>query len=751
MASRSGNTQQRWGWGTRHPMTWAVAAAMLTGHAWAQDGSSTRQLDTVEVGARADGALGQEDFGYVGQRSLTATKINTPVSETPRAISIVTREQMEDRASISIADALQYTPSIQANYFGEDNKQDWFVIRGFDQANNGLYRDGTRVYSYGFYSWQIDPFGLERVEILRGAPSALYGQNPPGGAVNTVSKRPRSYSSGYVGLEYGSYDRKQLSVDVTGPVGDGHAYRLVALRRDSETRVDDVDAERTLIAPSFTAALGDNTDLTLLASYQKDDSDPYLQFLPTSGVIRPNPNGEIGDDVAIGNPDYEKFEREQSSIGYQLEHRFSDSTKFQQYTRYQHMKMDLRQMYSLGYLPTSDSQVLRGLSDEEGKADGFNVDNRLIHKWSFNDIDHTLLVGLDYQSLSINGKTYGDPVMGYYESALGGYVPATLNPYNPSYRGAGSLTPVTNCDPVTGLCDPLTEAERQERDIDFYQAGAYLQDQMKFNDRFVFLFGVRYDHAKQEYKNKTLSARQSTRNEEWTTSTGLAYLFDHGVTAYANYSRYFLPVRIEIAREGTNEAKPESGDNVELGLKYQPRGFDGYFNMALFQATKENMATGAAQTLQQIGEVENKGVELEAVANITPSLSVIANATFMDPEIKENANKAQEGNRPEQVARTLASAWAKYSFLEGPMKGLAVGTGVRYVGETYGDNDNTREHRVPSFTLWDATVSYQWQDWKFQVAAKNLADKEYIATCSSAYYCWYGDRRNVIASVSYAW
>ena len=173
--------------------------------------------------------------------------------------------------------------------------------------------------------------------------------------------------------------------------------------------------------------------------------------------------------------------------------------------------------------------------------------------------------------------------------------------------------------------------------------------------------------------------------------------------------------------------------------------------MALFQATKENMATGAALTLQQIGEVENKGVELEAVANITPSFSVIANATFMDPEIKENGNAAQEGNRPEQVAKTLASAWAKYSFLEGPMKGVSVGTGVRYVGDTYGDNDNTREHRVPSFTLWDATVSYQWRDWKFQVAAKNLADKEYVATCSGAYYCWYGDRRNVIGSVSYAW
>ena len=163
----------------------AVVLALTAGAVQAAE-----EETVVVVGQQEDSSVGP-DFSYLGISSRTATKTDLPISETPRAVSVVTREQMDDRASVSISDALQYTPSIQTNYYGEDNKQDWFVIRGFQQAGAGLYQDGTRLYSAGFYSWQIDPFGLERVEILRGPASVLYGQNPPGGVINVVSKRPQ--------------------------------------------------------------------------------------------------------------------------------------------------------------------------------------------------------------------------------------------------------------------------------------------------------------------------------------------------------------------------------------------------------------------------------------------------------------------------------------------------------------------------------------------------------------------------------
>lgn len=735
----------------RHPLALAITIALAATPAWAeeQDAAQQEELQTIEVNAEQnEDAYGADDFGYVGQRSMTATKTDTPVSETPRSISIVTREQMNDRAAVSISDALRYTPGMQAGFYGEDNKQDWFIVRGFKQANNGLYRDGTRTYSNGFYSWQIDPFLLERVEILRGPSSVLYGQTPPGGVINVISKRPQDYSFGSIGVAYGSYDRKQVSVDAGTALGDGHAVRVVALARENGTQVDDVEQERVLFAPSLKLNLGEATDLTLLASYQEDNSDPYLQFHLAEGTLNPSStgNGFIDEDVAVGNPDYERFDRTQLTFGYQLDHAFSEQTSFQQNVRYGRIDIDLRQMYALAYaddfgIPTNRTEVVRFISTEDGHADSVNADNRLTHKWEFNGMEHTLLAGADYQLLKIDGKDYAaDPVVG---DAPG--VPNTLNVYNPEYANANDIVLL---DSSTFM--PLTEADLQRRTTDSYQIGFYLQDQVKIQDHLVATLGVRHDRVDSEFENKATGVEQDLDGDEWTANAGLAWLFDNGVTAYTSYSQFFQPI---LQLDANNEpAKPEQGDQIEVGLKVQPDGFDGYVNLAAFKINHENLSSGTAgsPTFQQIGEVESEGVELEAVANITPAWSLVANATYVDPKIVSDARgDSVEGNQPNQVAKELYSAWTKYQFLNGPLKGLSVGAGGRYVGSTYGDDLESESMRVPSYTVWDATVGYQWDDFKFQVAAKNVFDKEYVATCN--YWCWYGDRPSVIGSVTYAW
>lgn len=740
---------------SRNPLALAVAATMAASPVWAEEQQDADELQTIEVNAeQSDDAYGGDDFGYVGQRSMTAMKTDTPVSETPRSVSIVTREQMDDRAAVSISDALRYTPGVQAGFYGEDNKQDWFIVRGFKQANNGLYRDGTRTYSSGFYSWQIDPFQLERTEILRGPASVLYGQTPPGGVINVISKRPQDYSFGSVGVEYGTWDRKQVSVDVGAPIGDGHAFRVQVLGRENRTQVDDVEQERVLFAPSLKLALGEQTDLTLLASYQEDNSDPALQFHLSEGTLSPSQggNGFIDDDVAVGNPDFEKFDRTQITLGYELKHDFSEKTSFQQSFRYGRIDVDLIQMYALAYaddfgVPTGRSEVVRYASTEDGHADSFNVDNRFTHKWEINGMEHTLLAGVDYQLLNIDGKDYAaDPVVGE-EVAPGVFAANTLNVYNPQYSAAGDVFLLDGALPGSNR---LTEADRERRTTDSYQLGFYLQDQVKIQDHLVLMLGARHDRVDTEFDNKDAGVDLDYDNDEWTANAGLAWLFGNGLTAYTSYSQFFQPI-IQLDANN-NPAKPESGDQVEVGLKFQPDGFDGYFNAAAFKIRQENLASGTAGTpsFRQIGEVQSQGVELEGVANITPSLSFVANATLVDPEIKSDARGAAvEGNQPNQVAKRLMSAWVKYQFLQGPLKGFSIGGGGRYVGSTYGDDLESKSMKVPSYTVADATVAYQWNDFKFQVAAKNVLDKEYVATCN--YWCWYGDRRNVIGSVTYAW
>ncbi|PQJ49128.1 ligand-gated channel protein [Vibrio jasicida] len=732
------------------PASMAIAMVLATPQVLAQEDENL-----VVIGLQEDSAVGPE-FSYLGAKSRTATKMDLAINETPRSVSVVTREQMDDRASISVSDALQYTPSIQTNYFGEDNKQDWFIIRGFKQANSGLYQDGTRLYSSGFYSWQIDPFALERVEVLRGAASVLYGQNPPGGVINLVSKRPQfDGGSGQVSLEYGSEDRKQISLDVNSEVNEKLAVRVQGLARKNRTRVDGVEAERFLIAPSLTYKFTDMSEITLLTSYQKDDSDPYLQFLPVEGTLKPNKNGKISDSLVIGNTDWETFEREQLSLGYEFSHRFNDTTSFVQSTRYSQMEVNLRQMYSYVYAadvpglgPLLDplnerKSILRAATTEEGSSDAFNIDNRLIHNMKWGSVEHNLMVGIDYQMVSIDGKDFAsDPLVADGDSILTTPIGMLPDPrfdvFNPSYSDNVWLLDSTTLQ-------PLTDADKQRTKVDNEQLGIYLQDHMLINDKWAVLLGARYDNTSNEVHNVTTGSRTKVDNEEWTLSLGTAYITDFGFTPYFSYSQYFDPI---IQQDSAGKpAKPESGDQFEVGVKYQPRSFDGYFNVAAYQATKENLARIYLNELTQIGKVENKGLELEAVANVTPSLTLLGNIAYVDSEIKEDVNTSWVGNTPSQVANTVSSAWAHYRFLEGTFDGLAFGLGARYTGESYGDNTETL--KVPGYFLMDATVSYRIGDYKLQVAAKNLADKEYVATCDG--FCWYGDRRNVIANLTYDW
>ncbi|MFH4680117.1 TonB-dependent siderophore receptor [Vibrio diabolicus] len=732
------------------PTSMAVVLALSTPNVLAQEDENI-----VVIGQQQDSAVGP-DFSYLGAKSRAATKTDIAINETPRAVSVVTREQMDDRASISISDALQYTPSIQTNYFGEDNKQDWFIIRGFKQANSGLYQDGTRLYSSGFYSWQIDPFALERVEVLRGAASVLYGQNPPGGVINVVSKRPQfDGGSGLVSLEYGSEDRKQLSLDVNSEVSEQLAFRFQGLARKNGTRISGVEAERILLSPSMTYKFNETSEITFLTSYQKDDSDPYLQFLPVEGTLTPNKNGKISDSLAIGNPNWETFEREQVSLGYEFSHAFNDTTSFVQAARYSEMDVKLRQMYSYVYSadvpglgpildPSNERKtILRGASTEDGSSDAFNIDNRLMHQVNWGSVEHNLMLGLDFQMISIDGKDFAnDPIVAdgnaLLNTPMGALPDPRFNVFNPTYSDNIMLL-----DPNT--LQPLSETDKQRTKIENRQLGVYFQDHMLINDKWTMLLGARYDDTSNEVHNVTTGARTKVDNGEWTFSVGTAYISDSGFTPYFSYSQYFDP----IIQEDSNgkPAKPESGDQFEIGVKYQPDSFDGYFNIATYRATKENLARIYLSELTQIGKIENNGVEFEAVANVTPSLTLIGNIAYVDAEIKEDVNKTWVGKTPSQVANTVSSAWAHYRFFDGPLDGFSVGLGARYTGESYGDNEERL--KVPSYFLMDATVSYRIGDYKLQVAAKNITDKEYIATCDG--FCWYGDRQNVIASLTYDW
>lgn len=727
----------------RLPLALACALTAMSFAAQADEQQEALELDLLYISGELDSPASEE--GYVAKRSRSATKINSALNETPRSVSVVTEQQMEDRDVQTISSALNYSAGVQSGFYGEDNKQDWFIIRGFKQANNGLFMDGSRIFSSGFYSWQIDPYMLERVEVLKGAASVLYGQSPPGGLINMQSKRPTLDGQNEVSLSYGSYDRKQLNVDVGGQLDDSGKVlgRVVGLNRDTGTQVDDVDASRFLLAPSMTLNFNDATSLTVLASYQEDDSDPQLQFLPASGTITGNPNGKIDTDTAVGDPGYEHFKRTQMTLGYELNHRLNDTWDVQQNLRYGRMDMDLRQIYSLGYVndyfPAEDptkSLVARGLSYEDGHADSLSVDNRLLGFWFGDNWENTLLVGFDYQWLKIDTESPArDP------STFTGQI-APLDIYNPKHSQQTFRGVSTTYDAPVGS---FALQDKQTRSDQF---GYYAQNQIKLDDHWVFLLGGRYDEARTDFDNKTTDASYDVTDQKFTMSSGLAYVFDNGLTPYVSFSQFFLPVTTLNTSVTPNEPfEPQTGDQKEIGLKFQPVGYDATFSSALFELTQENVTKTLPGNIQaQIGEVRVRGIELEGQANLGNGLSMVASYTKLDPETSKSSRPAEEGRKPANVADELASLWTHYQFQGDLLRNLSIGAGVRHTSSSYGDNTETLE--VPSYTILDAMVGYQLdKNVQLQLNGSNLADKEYVTACD--YYCWYGNRRTVTASVTY--
>lgn len=725
---------------------WCVVSATTLPASAAEDkdeeeNETTLQLDqltVVENKPITQVGWVEPDVGYVANSTFAGTKTNTPLKEIPRSISITTERQMRDRNVKTISQALNYTAGVQAGADGQDNRRDRIVIRGFNLGIDGLYRDGARVYSSGFFSWQVDPFMLERVEVLKGAAAVLYGQSPPGGIVNLVTKRARDKPFGEIGVEYGSFDHKEMKLDMGGALDDTGRilYRITALNRDSGTQVDHVNEERILIAPTVTFNFTDDTALTLRASMQRDNSDPTKQFLLAEGSRIHGINGQIHDNVAVGDPSYEKFERDQYTFGYEFSHRFNDAWSFQQNFRYGHMELEYRQMYAEGYLndliPGSDSsrrQLIRGVSNADGTTDSISVDNRLLYKWENARVKSNLLMGFDYQKFDLDDKRYAtDPL-----------VIDPIDIYNPSYGGKVNL--------VDYSLTPVTDADRQKYRSRFDQIGLYLQEQVKIDDRWVLLLGGRYDKARADLDNRTTDVDVSIRDEEFTWNAGLAYLFDNGMTPYVSYSEFFLPVTSLNTRTG-KPFEPEEGEQWETGLKYQPHGFDGSINLSLFHMTRSNVrSSGTDGITLQLGEVRTKGVELEVVANVTERLSLTGSMTYLDSEITKSLRANEHGKTPSTIADRQASLWAAYNFQGGLLDGLTLGAGARYTGNSWGDNTETLE--VPSRTLFDAMASYAWKDIKLQLNATNLTDKEYIGTCD--YSCFYGERRKVIAALSYSW
>ncbi|SEM38669.1 TonB-dependent siderophore receptor [Halomonas caseinilytica] len=639
----------------------------------------------------------------------TALKVAAPLVETPRPVSTVQREELEERNVQSLDETFRYRAGVLAGHYGADNDTDWFKVRGFDQST---YQDGLRIYRTGYYQWLPEPYGLESVDVFKGPSSILYGEAPAGGLINAVSKRPTSEPRGEVNLQVGNRQHRQLGVDTSGPLTESGdvRYRMVGMVKERDGDLDHTENERYYFAPSLEVDFSEDTSVTFLASIQKDDAIPTNPFKLTYGTVEDTPFGKVDPQTSYGEPDYDTNERTQASLGYELRHQLNDTWRFEQNLRYSHLDMDLRSTYISARQPGSDRLATRGLVYRDGEIDSWTMDNRLIGKWYTDRTENTLMIGLGYQDLGLEGKeadlfTFGDPI----------------DIFDPQY---GNYTPVT-------------EDQLIEREIDKQQTGLYLQDQLRIDDRWVLLGSVRYDQAETDNVNRTTGTTQRADDDQVSWSGGVMYLGDHGINPYLSYTESFEP-QASVDDDG-RLYEPLEGEQWEAGVKVAPPGWDGYVTAAVFDLEQRNsLVTTGGGRQEQVGKQTSQGLELEGVGYLTDQLQLTAAYTYTDAE-------REGGERKSLIPRHQASTWLDYAFQEGALQGLKLGGGVRYIGEsTY--NDIT----VSDVTLVDAMASYDFaENWRAQLNVNNLTDKEYVASCD--YWCYYGESRSVIGSLSYQW
>ncbi|EPF3270098.1 TPA: ferrichrome porin FhuA [Escherichia coli] len=684
------------------------------------------------------------------RQSATGTKTDTPIQKVPQSISVVTAEEMALHQPKSVKEALSYTLGVAVGTRGASNTYDYLIIRGFaaDGQSQNNYLNGLKMQGNFYNDAVIDPYMLERAEIMRGPVSVLYGKSSPGGLLNMVSKRPTTEPLKEVQFKAGTDSLFQTGFDFSDALDDDgvYSYRLTGLARSANAQQKGAEEQRYAIAPAFTWRPNDKTNFTFLSYFQNEPETGYYGWLPKEGTVEPLPNGKrLPTDFNEGAKN-NTYSRNEKMIGYSFDHEFNDTFTVRQNLRFAQNKVSQKSVYGYGMCsdplyssnPSSSpcanvpqSQwghtLTRQYVIDNEKLENFSVDTQLQSKFATGSVDHTLLTGVDFMRM----RNDIDSWFGY----AGSVAPSDIYNLDRSDFDFGAHPNPSG---------PYRVLLKQK------QTGLYVQDQAQW-DKVLVTLGGRYDWADQSSFNRDYGNKSERDDKEFTWRGGVNYLFDNGVTPYFSYSESFEPAS-QTDANGDLFA-PSKGKQYEVGVKYVPEDRPIVVTGALYQLTKTNnlMAdpNGSLFSVEG-GEIRARGVELEAKAALSASVNLVGSYTYTDAEYTTDTN--YKGNTPAQVPKHMASLWADYTFFDGPLSGLTLGTGGRYTGSSYGDPANS--FKVGSYTVVDALVRYDlarvgMAGSNVALHVNNLFDREYVASCFNTYGCFWGAERQVVATATF--
>lgn len=653
----------------------------------------------------------EEDNPRVREVS-TATRTWTPVREVPQAIDTVKTHNVLDYGSFSLGKALEGIPNVSS---GADTRFDSLRIRGFD-ASNDFYLDGVRDDS----QYVRDLHNIERVEVLKGPAAVLYGRGSQGGIVNRVSKAPEHGRRSSIEAQGGSEDLRSLYADLSADPSDTLSLRLNLGNQDNNSFRDGIDGSRQLFAPSMSWQL--TPDLNWLVQYE------YSRYnrTPDRGIPGNPLTGrpvDVSRHTTYGDTQRDFIDDRAQSLRSRLNYELNDQWQLRHTLSLFNLESDFDNTYLTAYNPATGLVSRQRWQQDLSTRNLFNTLEAEGHLQTFG-LEHTLLVGLELGQQRRNSLLH-----------QGVGVPSVpLSGPSRRHQHKGKLKVSSNNH---------TRVE---------SAGLYLQDQIRLNDQWQLLAGVRFDRFEVETTSKVKHLTETQDSTSTSPRLGVVYSPWREHSFYASWSKTFSPVGGGLigitpgAPGNGNDAGPELTRQKEIGVKSDWLDERLSTTLAIYELELYNRRTrdpNNPELIQLSGEQRSRGIELTATGNITGNWYLRGGVGFQDATIVED-NNGQQGNRINDVAKRNGSLFVTWK----PQLGWYAETGLTLVGDRYADNQNTI--KLPGYGRWDALAGYRTHDWDVRAALSNLTDKTYYSSATSASQIQYGDPRSLVVTGTYS-
>lgn len=655
----------------------------------ASEGATTEQADEeIEVIATGEA----EEDGYNPTDSSTGIGINTPIRDTPLSIEVVPQEVLEDRNVRELGDALETVPGVvEAGGRGGSVFGPNFKIRGFD-SSDGFFRDGIPTNTLA----PLSTNDLERVEVLKGPASILFGQGEPGGIINLVTKKPLNEPFYSASFSAGNFNTYEGAIDFSAPLNESKTvkYRLNLSYENYESFRDFVDGERLLVSPTLTWDIGKNTSINFYGQYVSD-TETIDSGIPAQGDgIVDVPRERFLDE------DFGEFEQEQFRIGYRFNHRFDDTWSVRhtlEYNEYEPVRFGV--LFDDFDEETGELARLEYGTDERFQRFFTNVD--AIAEFNTGSVEHQVLFGVEYLSnVDRQAFEFSDPF-------------PSINVFNPIYSN-----------------NPFEISPDFFRDDNVDSVGVYLQDQVDLLPNLIVLAGVRFDYIDEFRTTQNLGEEREEFEQDYSDFTprlGIVYKPIEPVSIYASYTTSYNPLGADFINPDDSTLEPETGRQFEVGVKTEITE-QLSFTFAAFDIRKQNVAVEDPDNPLfsiQTGEQASRGIELDLQGEILPGWNIIAAYTFLDAFVSEDNTDIVDNELP-GVPESQFGLWTTYDIRQGSLEGLGFGLGFIALSDRQGDLENT--FTLPGYFRTDAALFYERNNWRAQLNIENLFDIEYFAS-----------------------